>query len=311
MRYSIGLIFAIGCSSASGIEGDGSLESSSEAGETDTTARGEDDAEVGESGGGSSEESGDAAVPVHRIADLVGQPCREMGELRICALNQSRAQVCGWWDDELRWTACERSIECVPGEILDCDNGSTTYCVVEADGVPHPDVCGFTPLAIDFDGGALALQRSSAASFDIAANGACLDVDWPSRDMAWLVMDRDGDGAIADGSELFGSGTPMPDRKMPRNGFAALAVLDDDRDGSITYADPRFAALALWFDRDEDRRGTADELVPLAAMGIARLPLGHRIDRECDDRGNCILERTSIGTRVGARELVDIHLACQ
>lgn len=119
MRYLIGLLFAIGCRSASGIEGDGSLESSSEAGETDTTARGEDDAEVGESGGGSSEESGDAAVPVHRIADLVGQPCGKMGELRICALNQSRAQVCGWWDDELRWTACERSIECVPGEILD------------------------------------------------------------------------------------------------------------------------------------------------------------------------------------------------
>ncbi len=65
------------------------------------------------------------------------------------------------------------------------------------------------------------------------------------------------------GHELFGSGTRLPDGRHASDGFAALEVFDSNADGVVDGADPRFAELMLWRDRDADRRSTLDELVDL------------------------------------------------
>ncbi len=135
---------------------------------------------------------------------------------------------------------------------------------------------------------------------------------WPTAATPWLALDRNRNGVIDDGGELFGSGTMMADGRFAADGFAALAVLDDNRDGVIAAADPVYRHLVLWADRDGDRRGAADELEPLAArvdahdLGVTRAP-------RCDGAGNCEVERSAMTWRdpAGVRRagaVIDVHL---
>ena len=91
------------------------------------------------------------------------------------------------------------------------------------------------------------------------------------------------------------------------------ATGDANGDGVITREDPRFDELLLWSDHDGDRRSTHAEHESLASRGIIAIPLAYRIDRECDARGNCAVERVEAATHhagVTAR-IIDVHLACQ
>ncbi len=83
----------------------------------------------------------------------------------------------------------------------------------------------------------------------------------------------------------------------------------------IDARDPAFGRLLTWADDDLDRRGTGLELEAAAGRLLA-IELGYTIDRRCDERGNCGVERASFtwiddfgAVRTG--EVVDIHLACQ
>ena len=171
-----------------------------------------------------------------------------------------------------------------------------------------------TPLVVNLDGAPLRFEPASAAAFDIEARGECLSTDWPT--MPWLALDRDGDGVIGDGRELFGSGTILKSGARAEHGFEALAELDADGDGKITAADPAFADLVLWSDHDDDRRGDLRELVPIAELNLVAIHLGYSERLECDARGNCGAERSAFEFRdsVGALqrgEIIDVHLPCQ
>lgn len=157
-----------------------------------------------------------------------------------------------------------------------------------------------TPLVVAFEGEAIAF-RSDARAF--AFRGEPVVTDWPTAKTPWLALDRNGDGVIAGGDELFGDGVPGA-----RNGYDALAQLDANRDGVIDANDPAFASLVLWADRDGDRRGEPDELTPLADLVVA-IPLAHARDVRCTARGDCEGERGALLRRDGARgAVVDVYL---
>ncbi len=182
------------------------------------------------------------------------------------------------------------------------------------DNLGYPTFC---PLAVSFDGAPVQLQPTRAADFDLGAPFACAEVDWPSADTPWLVLDRDANGTIDDGRELFGAATRLPDGTLARNGFEALAPLDGDGDGRITSADPAWSSLRLWADLDGDRVSDPGELSRLDDAGIVALDLDDEARPRCDARGNCEVERSSMqwkpagvgGLRQGA--LVDVHLRCR
>jgi hypothetical protein len=92
---------------------------------------------------------------------------------------------------------------------------------------------------------------------------------WPTSATPWIVLDRDGDGAITSGAELFGDSTGDA-----HDGFEAIAQLDDNGDGVVDARDSAFARLQLWADADGDRKSTPAELRPLAAE-ITAIPLAH------------------------------------
>jgi len=255
-----------------------------------------------------------------------GGPCSEEHAERSCGGGGTQFCEAPGYEEPLEWTRCVVDPECTPGEELPCESDFgeegeelSDVCIVE-DGVPMPncdvdEFCGCaTPLVLSFDGVEPRMQAASAA-FDLDVAGGCLATDWPESRTPWLAMDRDGDGAIADGRELFGSGTRMKDGTRAPHGFAALAELDDDGNGVIDARDAGFAKLLLWSDGDLDKRGTAGELEVVGGRLMA-LDLRWHADRVCDGRGNCGVERATFTwkDRDGALRqgtIVDVHLACQ
>ncbi len=110
------------------------------------------------------------------------------------------------------------------------------------------------------------LAPARVVTFDLAATGSQQRWPWVRPDTGILVWDPERKGRIASGGRLFGSRTWQ---MFWRNGYEALAALDDNRDGSLTGKE--LAGIAVWFDRNGNGRSDPGEVVPVADLGIVRL----------------------------------------
>ncbi|MFO0596698.1 MAG: hypothetical protein U0228_15380 [Myxococcaceae bacterium] len=153
-----------------------------------------------------------------------------------------------------------------------------------------------TPLVFALDQHPALTSDGRSFSFE---PGAPMRSSWPAASVAWLVRDLDRDGQISTGRELFGTFTAGG----YRNGFEALAALDGNHDGQVDARDAAFSELQLWFDRDGDRQVSTGELVPVDFA----LPTSFTSSRECNARGDCIVERA----KAGAGWLLDLHLVLE
>jgi hypothetical protein len=172
-----------------------------------------------------------------------------------------------------------------------------------------------TPLVVVFDGAPVELVADAAHAFTLSSRGSMV-TDWPTARTPWLALDRDHNGTIDDGSELFGSMTSLGDGRLAANGFDALRALDTDGDGLVTARDRGFGDLVLWADEDRDRRTAAGELTKVDRAGIVSIDLRYVSAPRCDARGNCEVERAPFTYRDGAGalrtgEIVDVHLRAQ
>ena len=138
---------------------------------------------------------------------------------------------------------------------------------LKAAGIIHPD----DPLALDLDGDGLEFTglNTSDTYFDLDGDGFAEHTAWLRSDDGFLAMDRDGDGAIGDISELFGA--------PGVSGFSELAELDSNADGIIDALDGAFGDLLVWRDLNQDGASGADELFSLADLGITSINLGATI----------------------------------
>jgi hypothetical protein len=149
-------------------------------------------------------------------------------------------------------------------------------------------VLNVTPIVLDLSGeGIHTLSAAQGVSFDIAATGHAHQTGWIGAGNALLVMDRNGDGRINDGSELFGIGTRLGNGGRAANGFQALAEQDTNHDGKITAADAHFNQIQLWVDANHDGKTDAGELHGLADFGIVALSLDATAGTQ-KDHGNLI-----------------------
>lgn len=118
------------------------------------------------------------------------------------------------------------------------------------------------PLVINFNGNAAELSETRFA-FDIDADGTTEQIATLKPNSGFLALDKNNDGAINDGSELFGPTTGK--------GFAELAEHDSDSNGFIDEADPIYSKLRIW-QRYEDG---SEQLMALGDKNVGAIYLGH------------------------------------
>ncbi|MCP4128946.1 MAG: hypothetical protein GY753_18095, partial [Gammaproteobacteria bacterium] len=118
------------------------------------------------------------------------------------------------------------------------------------------------PLVVNFSGSAAELTERNF-SFDIDADGRSDQIAFVGPGSGFLALDKNGDGEINDGSELFGPETG--------NGFADLAVHDEDGNDWIDESDSIYDRLRVW-SKDSDGN---DQLVALGQRGVGAIYLGH------------------------------------
>ena len=164
------------------------------------------------------------------------------------------------------------------------------------------------PIVLDLGGNGFAAFSAPEVRFDLDSDGAMDLVGWPtSPDDALLALDRNGDGLINDGNELFSNFT---DGGAYANGFEALAALDDDGNGAIDASDAAYADLVLWQDKNGDGLSQVDELSALGASGVASISVHYISMNETDANGNETRQRAAFTYEDGTAGLaIDVWFA--
>jgi hypothetical protein len=132
-------------------------------------------------------------------------------------------------------------------------------------------------------------------SFDVNADGFPDTVQWVRRggDEAFLALDRNRNGVVDDGSELFGVGTPLLEGGKAPNGFVGLAQYDQpllggNNDGVISRADAIWPELTLWLYSNADGVASRNEMRRPESFGLTSFGTIPKVQRVTDPAGNSL-----------------------
>ncbi len=116
------------------------------------------------------------------------------------------------------------------------------------------------PLVINLDGN-IAQLSDQTFLFDLDGDGELDEINQLSQGSGFLALDKNGDGVINDGTELFGTSSG--------NGFADLAAYDEDHNGFIDEGDEIWNKLKIWVTDENGNR----QLYSLAEKGVGAICL--------------------------------------
>lgn len=157
------------------------------------------------------------------------------------------------------------------------------------------ETCTPSPIVLDLDGrGFRFTGMERTVLFDIDADGFLERVTWTDRGSeGFLGLDRDGNGSLDHGGELFGNFTTLADGSTAPHGYVALAEYDQpahggNANGAIDPGDAVFGQLEVWFDWSHDGLYQAGEAATLDELGVQSIELSYIENRRRDRHGNLL-----------------------
>mgnify|MGYP000107054609 FL=1 len=173
----------------------------------------------------------------------------------------------------------------------------------------------YDPLALDLNGdGKIGISPApnGGAYFDHNGDGVSHKSSWISKEDGILAYDRNGNGNIDDGGELFGNFTQIKDKdgnqRLAKDGYEALREFDSNNDGLIDSKDDKFKDLKIWQDANSNGISDEGELKSLDELGIASLSLNHNEVNEDLGGGNTLSLKGSYTKKDGtAHSMGDLN----
>jgi hypothetical protein len=172
------------------------------------------------------------------------------------------------------------------------------------------------PLLIDVDGNGVKLTSAEqGVIFDIDGDGQAEQIGWTHKNSndVWLAMDRNGNGRIDDGTELFGNNTRVRAGQTTDNGFEALNFLHSESlglaalDQSITGSDTAWDRLLLWRDANHNGISEPDELTRVVDSPLSWIDLRYEVVSRVQ-KANEVRERSTVLWNGATRPIVDVWL---
>jgi hypothetical protein len=180
--------------------------------------------------------------------------------------------------------------------------------ITDPDRPPGPvEAIGVSdPLILDLSGNGIETSGpGDLVWFDVDGVGRKRHVGWTTRHRleGFLWIDLHHDGRVDDGSELFGSGTVLPDGTKATEGFQALAIYDQPRfggnhDGSISKDDRIWEHLRIWVDWNHDGVCSPEESFSVHELGVEEIRLQTVLERITDIAGNVHMRKALYSKRL-------------
>ncbi|HXE74595.1 MAG TPA: hypothetical protein VNN18_03020 [Candidatus Xenobia bacterium] len=154
--------------------------------------------------------------------------------------------------------------------------------------------------------------------FDLNSDGVADRLPWTAagQPIGFLALDRNRNGVIDNGRELFGNYTPLEGDQAAANGFEALAYWDrpeagGNGDGWIDNRDGLWVELLLWIDANHDGLTQPGELYHPSAFGIQGISLDYRPEMRRDQHGNLFRYRSEFIVGPSRRMCYDVFLGAR
>ncbi|OOF55208.1 hypothetical protein BKK56_07150 [Rodentibacter genomosp. 2] len=139
-------------------------------------------------------------------------------------------------------------------------------------------------MIIDLDhNGIQTLSDSRGVTFDFRGDGNKIQTGWVAPNDGLLVWDKNNDGIINSGEELFGENPKDP---SINDGFEALSLLDSNKDLIFDKNDVMWSKLEIWKDANSDGITQIGELFSLDSIGIVSIELNAKSSEHIDSNGN-------------------------